>query len=94
MVKAEKLKGCLSPLSWQQLPCHFFGGGLGRTPMATVTSATAWLAIQDSSGLPGGEPKAHIHVGVQGQGRDEGLRQALPTPVAGIVVRNYYVVQV
>ena len=76
---------------------HFailFRGGLGRTPAAAVTSATAWLAIQDSSGLPGGEPKAHLFVGVQCQRGDEGLFQAFSTAVAGIVVHDYYVVQV
>ena len=76
---------------------HFailFGGGLGRTPVAAVASATAWLAIRDSGGLPGGEPKAHLFVGVQCRRGDEGLFQAFSTAVAGIVVHDYYVVQV
>ena len=71
-----------------------FGGGLGGTPTATVASTTAWLAIWDSSSLPGGEPKAHLFVGVQHRRGDEGLFQAFSTAVAGIVVRDYYVVQV
>ena len=92
VVKAE---GVLKP--WElvvaALP-SFLGGGLGRNPAATVASATAWLAVRDSGGLPGGEPKAHLLVGVQDRGRDKGLLQALPTSIAGIVVRDYYVVQV
>ena len=71
-----------------------FGGGLGRTPVAAVASTTAWLANQDPGGLPGGKPEAHLFVGVQGRGRDEGLLQALHAPVTGIVVCDYYVVQV
>ena len=71
-----------------------FGGGLGGTPTAAITSATAWLAVLDSGGLLRGKPEAHLFVGVQGQGRDEGLLQALPTSVAGIVVHGYYVVEV
>ena len=35
-----------------------------------------------------------VHWGVQGRGRDEGLLQALPTSIAGIVAHDYYVVQV
>ena len=62
--------------------------------MAAVASATTWLAVQDSGGLPGGEPKAHLFVGVQHRRGDEGLFQAFSTAVAGIVVRDYYVVQV
>ena len=62
--------------------------------MAAITSATAWLAVRDSGGLPGGEPEAHLFVGVQGRGRDKGLLQALPTSIAGIVVCDYYVVEV
>ena len=55
-----------SPGSWWWPLCHsFYGVCLGRTPAAVVTSATAWLAIWNSSGLPGGEPKAHLFVGVQ-----------------------------
>ena len=42
----------------------------------------------------GGEPEAHLFVGVQCQRRDKGLFQALPTSVARIVVHDYYVVQV
>ena len=98
-----------SAAAWGRLGCqgctqalgvgggHFailFGGDLGRTPAATVASATAWLAIQDSSGLPGGEPKAHLSVGVQHRRGDEGLFQAFSTAVACIVVCDYYVVQV
>ena len=70
------------------------GGGLGRTPMATITSTTVGLAVWDSSSLYRGKPEAHLFVDVLGQGRDEGLLQALPTSVAGIVVCNDYVVQV
>ena len=62
--------------------------------MATVASATAWLAIRDSSSLPGGKPKAHLFVGVQHQRGDKGLFQAFSTAVAGVVVHEYYVVQV
>ena len=62
--------------------------------MATIASATAGLAIRDSSSLLRGEPNAHLLVGVQGQGRDEGLLQALPTSVAGVVMHDDYVVQV
>ena len=71
-----------------------FGGGLGRTPVATVASTTAWLAIWHSGSLPGSKPKAHLFVDVQCQRGDEGLFQAFSTAVAGIVVCNYYVVQV
>ena len=62
--------------------------------MAAITSATAWLAVWDSGSFCGGEPEVHLFVGVQGQGRDECLFQALPTSIAHIVVRDYYVVQV
>ena len=71
-----------------------FGGGLGRTPTAAIASATAGLAIWDSGGLFGGEPEAHLLVGVQGQGRDKGLLKALPTSIASIVVCDDYVVEV
>ena len=94
VVKAEMPKGHLSPGSWQWLPDRPFGGCLGRTPVAAVTSATAWFAIQDSSGLPGGKPKAHLFVGVQHRRRDECLFQASSTSAACVVVRDYYVVQV
>ena len=77
--------GCLAIL---------LGGCLGRTPMAAVTTATAWFAVRDSSCLPGGKPEAHLFVGVQRQRRDECLFQALSTSVAHIVVCDYYVVQV
>ena len=62
--------------------------------MVAVASTTAWLAAWNSSGLPGGEPKAHLFVGVQRQRGNEGLFQAFSTAVAGIVVRDYYMVQV
>ena len=62
--------------------------------MAAVASTTAWFAIQDSSSLPGGEPEAHLFVGVQHQRRDECLFQASSTSVAHFVVHDYYVVQV
>ena len=62
--------------------------------MAAVTSATAWFAIWDFGGLPGGEPEAHLFVGVQCRRRDECLFQALSTSVAHVVVCDYYVVQV
>ena len=91
-VKAERQRGHLSPGNWWRQPCHPFGGGLGGTPAAAIASATAGLAIRDSGSPLGGEPEAHLLVGVQGQGRDEGLLQALPTSVAGIVVHDYYVV--
>ena len=39
-------------------------------------------------------PRHTFFVGMQGQGRDEGLLQALPTSIAGIVVHDYYVVEV
>ena len=70
------------------------GGDLGGTPSPAITSTTAWLAIQDSDGFHGGKHEAHLFVGVQGQGRDECLLQALPTSIACIVVHDYYVVQV
>ena len=94
MVRAERQKGCSSPGNWWWQPCCPFWGSLGGTPMAAIASATAWLAIQDCGGLLRGEPEAHLFVGVQGRGRDEGLLQALPTSVAGIVVHDYYVVEV
>ena len=62
--------------------------------MAAIASTTAGLAIWNSGNLLGGEPEAHLLVGVQGQGRDEGLLQALPTSIAGIVVHDDYVVEV
>ena len=62
--------------------------------MAAITSTTAGLAAQDSGRLLGGKPEAHLFVAVQGLGGHEGLFQALPTSVAGIVVRDDYVVQV
>ena len=34
--------------------------------MAAITFAAAGLAIRDSGGLPGGEPKAHLLVVMQG----------------------------
>ena len=58
--------------------------------MAAITSATTWLAVRDSGGLPGGEPKANLFVGVQHQRGDEGLFQASSTAIAGIVVHDYY----
>ena len=94
MVKAERWKGHSSPGNWWQQPCHLFGGGLGRTPTATITSATTGLAAWDSGRLLGGEPEAHLLVVVQGQGRHEGLLQALLTSIAGIVMCDDYVVQV
>ena len=62
--------------------------------MAAIASATAGLAIQDSSRLSGGKPKAHLLVVVQGRGRYEGLLQTLPTSVAGIVVHYDDVIEV
>ena len=97
MVKAGRLGGWGGTQTLEVGSSCFailFGGDLGRTPVATVTSATAWLAIQDSGGLPGGEPKAHLFVAVQHQRGDKGLFQAFSTAVAGVVVCNYYVVQV
>ena len=95
MGRTGMLRRRLNPGSWQWPLCHsFWGGGLGRTPVAAVASATAWLAIRDSGSLPGGEPKAHLFVGVQRRRGDEGLFQAFSTAVAGVVVCNYYVVQI
>ena len=54
--------------------------------MADIASATAGLAIQDSCGLPGGEPEAHFLLVMQGQGRYKGLLQTLLTSVVGIVM--------
>ena len=62
--------------------------------MAAVTSATAWFAVWDSSGLPGDEPEAQLFVGVQHQRRDKCLFQASSISVARVVVHDYYVVQV
>ena len=62
--------------------------------MATIASATAWLAIRDLGGFRGGEPEAHPFVGVQCRRRDEYLFQASPTSVAHVVVHDYYVVQI
>ena len=65
VVKTGMLGWRSSPGSWWWPLCHSFWGGLGRTTVAAVTSTTAWLAVWDSGGLPGGEPKAHLFVGVQ-----------------------------
>ena len=94
MVMAERQKGRLSPGNWQWQPCHPLGGGLGRTPLAAIASTTRGLAIQDSGELLGGRPEAHLLVAVQGRGRYEGLLQTLPASIAGIVMRNDYVVEV
>ena len=94
MVKAERQKGTRGLGIGSGSLAILFRGGLGRTPMAAITSATAWLASLDSSGLLGGEPEAHLFVAVQGRGGHEGLLQALPTSVAGIVMHDDYVVQV
>ena len=94
VVKAEMLKGCSSPGSWQWLPYHPFWGLPLRNPTAAVTSTTAWFAIRDSGGLLGGNPEAHLFVGVQCRRRDECLFQASSTSVGHVVVHDYYVVQV
>ena len=62
--------------------------------MAAIASATAGLAIRDSSGLLGGEPEAHLLVVMQGQGRYKSLLQALSASVAGIVMHNDDVVEI
>ena len=62
--------------------------------MAAVASTTLGFAVQNSGGLLGGKPEAHLFVSVQHRGRDECMFQASPTAVTRIVMRDYYVIQV
>ena len=94
VVKSERPRGCLSPGSWQQSPCHPSWGWLWKNPMAAVASTTLGFAIWNPKGLLGGKPEAHLFVGVQCRRRDEPLFQASSTPVAHIVMCNYHVIQV
>ena len=94
MVKAEMLKGHSSPGSWWQPPCHPFWGLPWKNPCGCCHLCHCLVCVRDSGGLPGGEPKAYLFVGVQHQRRDECLFQASSTSIACIVVCHYYVVHV
>ena len=53
---------------------------------AIAPSTTAGLDIRAHGGLLGDKPDVHLLVVMKGGRRYEGLLQALPTPIAGIVM--------
>ena len=79
--------GHWSPEGLQREPWSLSWGCPGRTAMAAIASSTAaGLAVRACSRFLGDEPHAHLLVVMQGGGQYEGLLQALPTPIAGVVV--------